>query len=51
MITLSEPVDYLTEDTYRPEWLKDGITEGTLNAVAERKPILIELGKKLANAY
>ena len=50
MITLSEPVDYLTEDTYRPEWLKDGITEGTLNAVAERKPILIELGKKLANA-
>ena len=50
MIVLSEPVDYLTEDTYRPEWLKDGITEATLDAVAERKPILIELGKKLARA-
>ena len=50
MITMSEPVDYLTEDTYRPDWLKDGITESTLKAVAERKPQLIELGKRLAKA-
>ena len=50
MITMSEPVDYLTEDTYRPAWLKDGITESTLNAVAEKKDLLIEMGKKLSKA-
>ena len=50
MIHMSEPVDYLTEDTYRPRWLKDGIMESTIKAVAEKKPMLIELGKKLADA-
>ena len=47
---MSEPVDYLTEETYRPAWLKDGVTESTLDAVAARKPELIELGKKIAEA-
>ena len=47
---MSEPVDYLTEETYRPAWLKDGVTESTLEAVAAKKPELIELGKKIANA-
>ena len=47
---MSEPVDYLTEETYRPAWLQDGVTESTLEAVATKKPELIELGKKIANA-
>ncbi len=50
MITLSEPVDYLTEETYRPAWLVDGVTESTLNAVAEKKNKLIEYGRRLADA-
>jgi fructoselysine-6-P-deglycase FrlB-like protein len=47
---MSEPVDYLTEETYRPAWLKDGVTKSTLNAVAAKKPELIDLGKKIAEA-
>jgi fructoselysine-6-P-deglycase FrlB-like protein len=50
VIILSEPVDYLTEETYRPAWLVDGLTEETLNAIKEKKPELIELGKKLVKA-
>jgi fructoselysine-6-P-deglycase FrlB-like protein len=50
VISMSEPVDYLTEETYRPYWLEDGVTESTLKAVAEKKPELIELGKRLASA-
>ena len=50
MIGMSEPVDYLTEDTYKPEWLQDGVMESTIDAVVARKPDLIELGKKLAKA-
>lgn len=47
---LSDPVDYLKEETYRPAWLKDGVTESTLEAVAAKKPELIELGKKISKA-
>ena len=47
---MSDPVDYLTEETYRPAWLKDGVTESTLEAVAVKKPELIELGKKISKA-
>ncbi len=47
---MSKPVDYLTEENYRPAWLVDGLTETTLNSVKEKKPELIELGKKLAKA-
>jgi fructoselysine-6-P-deglycase FrlB-like protein len=46
---MAEPVDYLTEETYRPAWLKDGVIESTLEAVAAKKPELIELGKKIAD--
>ena len=45
---MSEPVDYLTEETYRPEWLEDGVTEETLDAVVEKKPVLVKLGKELS---
>ncbi len=45
---MSEPVDYLTEETYRPYWLEDGVTEETLAAVAEKKPLLVELGRELS---
>ena len=47
---MSDPVDYLTEENYRPAWLVDGLTEATLEAVQSKKPELIELGKKLAKA-
>ena len=47
---MSDPVDYLNEETYRPAWLKAGVTESTLDAVAVKKPELIELGKKIADA-
>ena len=47
---MSEPVDYLTEETYRPAWLKDGVTESTLEAVVAKKPELLELGKKISDA-
>ena len=50
MIDMSEPVDYLTEETYRPSWLQDGIMESTIKAVAKKKSQLLELGKKLAKA-
>ncbi|MBN2334143.1 SIS domain-containing protein [Candidatus Bathyarchaeota archaeon] len=45
---MSEPVDYLTEDTYRPPWLVDGITEQTLEAVVKQKPVFERLGKELS---
>jgi fructoselysine-6-P-deglycase FrlB-like protein len=45
---MSETEGYLTEDTYRPEWLKDGVTEQTLEAVVKQKPMFEELGKKIS---
>lgn len=45
---MSEPVDYLYEETYRPEWLVDGVTEQTLEAVMKQKPALVKLGRELA---
>jgi fructoselysine-6-P-deglycase FrlB-like protein len=45
---LSEPVDYLTEETYRPDWLEDGVTEQTLESVLEKKPVLVKLGRELS---
>ena len=41
-------MDYLTEDTYRPYWLKDGVTEQTLDALSKQKPDLVQLGKDLS---
>ena len=49
-MALSEPVDYLTEETYRPAWLVDGLTEATLKAVTDKKNMLIEYGRRLAEA-
>ena len=46
---MSKPVDYLTEETYRPEWLKEGVTESTLEAVLANKTELIDVGKKMAD--
>jgi fructoselysine-6-P-deglycase FrlB-like protein len=45
---MSEPVDYLSEETYRPEWLRDGVTEQTLDAVVRQKPALVKLGRELS---
>jgi len=45
---MSEPVDYLTEEIYRPYWLEDGVTEETIEAVVEEKPLLEELAKELS---
>jgi fructoselysine 6-phosphate deglycase len=47
---MSEPVDYLTEESYRPAWLEDGVTESTLDIVADKKSVLLEIGEKLAKA-
>ena len=41
---------YLTEETYRPEWLRDGVMESTLNGVIGMKPEIVELGKEIACA-
>jgi fructoselysine-6-P-deglycase FrlB-like protein len=46
---MSKPVDYLSEETYRPEWLKKGVTESTLKAVLANKSELIDIGKKMAD--
>src|SRR4030042_1482243 len=45
---MSDPVDYLSEETYRPEWLKDGVTEHTLKAMVRQRPALARLGGGLA---
>jgi fructoselysine-6-P-deglycase FrlB-like protein len=44
---MSGPVDYLSEETYRPEWLVDGVTEQTLEAVVRQRPALVKLGREL----
>jgi fructoselysine 6-phosphate deglycase len=41
---------YLTEETYRPEWLRDGVMESTLNGVIGMKPEIVDLGKEIACA-
>ena len=41
---------YLTEETYRPEWLRDGVMESTLNGVIGMKPEIVNLGKEIACA-
>ncbi|MCW4051424.1 MAG: SIS domain-containing protein [Candidatus Bathyarchaeota archaeon] len=47
---MSEPVDYLTEETYRPAWLVDGLTQSTLDKVVQQKPELMRLGKDISSA-
>jgi fructoselysine-6-P-deglycase FrlB-like protein len=50
MIQMGEPIKYLTEDTYRPKWFKEGVTELTLKAIETLKPEIIRAGKELAKA-
>jgi len=45
---LAEPEDYLTEDTYRPYWLKEGVTEQTLDALFKQKSDMVKLGRALS---
>ena len=45
-----EPVDYLSEESYRPGWLEDGVTESTLESVGGRRGELVSLGEGLAEA-
>jgi fructoselysine 6-phosphate deglycase len=47
---VAEAVGYLAEETYRPEWLRDGVMELTLNGVIGMKPEIVELGKEIACA-
>ena len=47
---MKKPVEYLTEETYRPEWLMDGVVESTLDGVLIQKEELTEIGKKLDKA-
>ena len=47
---MTKPIEYLTEETYRPEWLKDGVTESTIQGVLAQKDYLIHIGKGLASA-
>ena len=47
---MTEAVGYLMEETYRPEWLRDGVMESTLNGVIDMKPEIVELGKEIAGA-
>jgi fructoselysine-6-P-deglycase FrlB-like protein len=45
---MAEPQDYLTEETYRPYWLKDGVTEQTIDVLLKQKPVMVKLGKELS---
>jgi len=47
---MGEPITYLTEEFYRPDWLKDGVTEASLNAVLGHKAEIRRLGRELAKA-
>jgi fructoselysine-6-P-deglycase FrlB-like protein len=47
---MGEPVTYLTEESYRPDWLKDGVTEASLKAVLGAKVEIQRLGRELAKA-
>jgi fructoselysine-6-P-deglycase FrlB-like protein len=47
---LSDPVDYLTEENYRPPWLEDDVTELTLRGVEANKKKLIQIGVELSKA-
>jgi fructoselysine-6-P-deglycase FrlB-like protein len=47
---MGEPVNYLTEDTYVPKWMKDGVIEYTLKTVLDLKSNIKNVGKELAHA-
>ena len=45
---MGELVKYLSEEAYRPQWLKDGEIETTLNAVESGRSEILAAGKELA---
>ena len=47
---MSRSEDYLKEETYRPEWLRDGVAEFTVGSVLQRRDELYSLGERLASA-
>lgn len=40
--------DYLCEDRYRPEWLKEGVTESTIESVLSRRHVIRSIAEELA---
>ena len=42
-----DPIRYLNEENYRPDWLKDGVTEASLKSVLAQKSELLRLGREL----
>jgi fructoselysine-6-P-deglycase FrlB-like protein len=44
------PIDYLSEETYRPDWLKDGVTEASLKTVLDKEADIKRIGKELERA-
>ena len=45
---MGEPTKYLSENTYRPHFLKEGIMELTLNTIDGLKPDIARAGKEFA---
>ena len=44
---MGDPIRYLNEEYYRPEWLKDGVTDASIKSVLSLKPELMRLGREL----
>jgi len=44
---MGDPVRYLCEENYRPEWLRDGVTDASIKKVLSLKPKLVKLGREL----
>ena len=47
---MGEPIKYLNESTYRPQWLREGEIESTLNAVEGLRSEIQAVGKEVAQA-
>jgi fructoselysine-6-P-deglycase FrlB-like protein len=45
---MGEPIKYLNEDSYRPQWLKDGEIDSTLRAVESLRLKIHAAGKEVA---
>ena len=45
---MSEPHDYLNEATYRPDWLKDGVTDASLSSILNQRAEIARLAKELS---
>lgn len=47
---MSGAEDYLCEERYRPEWLKDGVTESTIESVFSRRHVIRSIAEELAHS-